>query len=45
MTFEPEVVETSGWLENVPYRMPLLQATVRFDVRRHVFTSRDFKIK
>ena len=23
--------------------MPLLHATIRFDVRRHVFTSRDFK--
>ena len=25
--FEPKVVETSGWLENIPYRMALLKAT------------------
>ena len=43
ITLEPEVVETSGWLQNVPYRMALLQATLSFDVRRHVFTSRDIK--
>ena len=42
-TFEPEVVETSGWLTNVPYRTAILHATIRFDVRRHVFASRDFK--
>ena len=37
------MVETSGWLTNVPYRTPILYATIRFDVRRHVFASRDFK--
>ena len=37
------MVQTSGWLPNVPYRTALLHATVRFDVRRHVFASRDFK--
>ena len=31
------------WLHNVPYIIPLLQETLRFDVRRYVFTSRDFK--
>ena len=24
ITFEPEVAETSGWLQNVPYIIPLL---------------------
>ena len=43
ITFEPEVTETSGWLQNVPYIIPLLSGTLRFDVRRHVFRSRDFK--
>ena len=43
ITFEPEVTETSGWMQNVPYIIPLLSGTLRFDVRRHVFTSRDFK--
>ena len=43
ITFEPEVVQTSGWLKNVPYKTALLHATVSFDVRRHVFASRDFK--
>ena len=43
ITFEPEVGETSGWLENVPYRIPLLQDSLSFDVRRHLCTSRDFK--
>ena len=43
ITFEPEVTETSGWLQNVPYIIPLLTGTLRFDVRRHVFRSRDFK--
>ena len=37
------MVETSGWLTNVPYRTPILYATIRFDVRRHVFASHDFK--
>ena len=37
------MVQISGWLQNVPYRTALLHATVRFDVRRHVFASRDFK--
>ena len=37
------MVQTSGWLQNVPYRTAPLHATVRFDVRRHVFASRDFK--
>ena len=37
------MVETSGWLTNVPYRTAILYATIRFDVRRHVFASRDFK--
>ena len=37
------MVQTSGWLQNVPYRTALLHATVRFDVRRHVFASHDFK--
>ena len=43
ITFEPEVTETSGWMQNVPYIIPLLSSTLRSDVRRHVFTSRDFK--
>ena len=43
ITFEPEVTETSGCLQNVPYIIPLLSGTLRFDVRRHVFRSRDFK--
>ena len=43
ITFEPEVTETSGWLQNVPYIIPLLSGTLRFDVRRQVFRSRDFK--
>ena len=43
ITFEPEVTETSGWMQNVPYIIPLLSGTLRSDVRRHVFTSRDFK--
>ena len=30
------MIETSGWLQRVPYRMALLYATIRFDVRRHV---------
>ena len=30
------MVETSGWLTNVPYRTPLLYTTIRFNVRRHV---------
>ena len=42
ITFEPEVTETSGWLQNVPYIIPLLSGTLRFDVHRHVFRSRDF---
>ena len=37
------MVETYGWLINVPYRTALLYATIRFNVRRHVFASRDFK--
>ena len=37
------MVETSGWLQNVPYRNTLRDATLRFDVRRHVFASRDVK--
>ena len=37
------MIETSGWLQNVPYRTARLYATIRFDVRRHVFASRDFK--
>ena len=45
ITFEPEVTETSGCLQNVPYIIPLLSGTLRFDVRRHVFMSRDFKQK
>ena len=37
------MTETSGWLQNIPYQIPLLSETLRFDVRRHVFASRDFK--
>ena len=43
ITFQLEVAETSGWLQNVPYRTALLHATVHFDVRRHLFASCDFK--
>ena len=43
ITFEPEVTETSGWMQGVPYIIPLLSGTLRFNVRRHVFASRDFK--
>ena len=34
--FLTEMVETSGWLQNVPYRIAL---------RRQMFTSRDFKTR
>ena len=30
ITFEPEVTETSGWLQNVPYIIPLLSGTLPF---------------
>ena len=36
------MIETSGWFQNVPYWIPLLQENLRFDVLRHLFTSRDF---
>ena len=39
------MVQISGWLQNVPYRIPLLHETFRFDVRRHVVTSWDFNKK
>ena len=32
-----------GLVANVPYIIPLLSGILRFDVRRHIFTSRDFK--
>ena len=43
ITFESDVVETSGWSQNVPYRKPHSGRGLRFDVRRTVFASRDVK--
>ena len=43
ITFESDVVETSGWSQNVPYRKPHSRRGLRFDVRRTVFASRDVK--
>ena len=43
ITFESDVVETSGWSQNVPYRKPHSECGLRFDVRRTVFASRDVK--
>ena len=33
--------ETSGWLQNVPYWILLLQETLRLDIRHHVVTVAD----
>ena len=43
ITFESDVVETSGWSQNVPYRKPHSGRGLRFDARRTVFASRDVK--
>ena len=45
ITFEPKVVQTSGWLQNVILDRTALSAgrPSVYDVRRHVLTSRDFK--
>ena len=43
ITFESDVVETSGWSENVPYRKPHSVRGLRFYVRRTVLASRDVK--
>ena len=40
-TFEPEVVETSGWLQNVPDENTIL--AYRHDVWRTFFASHDVK--
>ena len=37
------MIETSGWLQSVPYRTAPLYTTVCFDVWRHVLTSHDLK--
>ena len=48
ITFEPEVTETSGWFQNVPYRIPFLREMPRFDYDvtflRHVTLINSMKI-
>ena len=43
ITYEPEVVETSGWFQNVPCQNTYQQCRSPHDVRRTVFASRDVK--
>ena len=42
ITLEPEVVETSGWFQNIPWRNTY-RKWLRCDVRLGLFVSRDFK--
>ena len=43
ITFEPEVVETSGWFENVPCPNTYQKCRSPHDAWRNVFASRDVK--
>ena len=43
ITFESDVVETSGWLKNVLCRKPLRKDRTPGDIRSHVFSSREVK--
>ena len=37
------MIETSGWLQNVPCGEPVQKCISRIDLRRNVFMLRDFK--
>ena len=43
ITFAPEVVETSGWFQNVPCQNTYPKCLSPHDAWRNVFASRDVK--